>query len=64
VFRAEVECGALGTKLVTAQEMTVYSSDGTPSLEQRSDHSVAGRNPPLKSMPSRPDDGPPKPLRR
>jgi uncharacterized repeat protein (TIGR01451 family) len=63
VFRAEVECGALGTKLVTAQEMTVYSSDGTPGLE-RADRALAGRNPPLKSMPSRPDDGPPKPLRR
>jgi hypothetical protein len=63
VFRAEVECGALGTKLVTAQEMTVYSSDGTPGLE-RADRALAGRNPPLKSMPSRPDDGAPKPLRR
>ncbi|HEY2146789.1 MAG TPA: CARDB domain-containing protein, partial [Pirellulales bacterium] len=30
VFRAEVECGTLGTKLVNSQEMTVYSGDGGP----------------------------------
>jgi uncharacterized repeat protein (TIGR01451 family) len=63
VFRAEVECGTLGTKLVSAQEMTVYSSDGAPGLE-RADRAIAGRSAPLQSIPSRSTDNTPKPLRR
>lgn len=63
VFRAEVECGTLGTKLVNSQEMTVYSGDGGPVLE-RADHAIAGRNPPLQLSPGRSDDNPFKPIRR
>ncbi len=62
VFRAEVECGALGTKLVNAQEMVVYGGDDVPGLE-RADRGIAGRNPPLQSVPNRFEDAP-KPLRR
>ena len=62
VFRAEVECGSLGTKLVSAQEMTVYSSDGTPGLE-RTNRGIAGRSgtAPIRSRPlnrQRPDAAP------
>jgi uncharacterized repeat protein (TIGR01451 family) len=49
VFRAEVECGALGTKLVNAQEMMVF--DGDDSGLQRADRAIAGRNSPLQSVP-------------
>ncbi len=62
VFRAEVECGSLGTKLVSAQEMMVFSGDDAPGLEH-AEHAIAGRNPPLRSIP---DEGEqePKPLRK
>ena len=63
VFRAEVECGELGTKLVSAEETMVYGSDEAPVLE-RADHAIAERNPPLQSVPSRDDDSPAKPFRR
>lgn len=63
VFRAEVECGTLGTKLVNSQEMTVYSGDGGPVLE-RADHAIASRNPPLQLSPGRSEDNPFKPIRR
>ncbi len=41
VFRAETECGALGTKLVSATEMMIYSGDVTN--EAHADHAVARR---------------------
>jgi uncharacterized repeat protein (TIGR01451 family) len=63
VFRAEVECGTLGTKLVNSQEMAVYSGDGGPVLEG-ADHAIAGRNSPLQLTPGRSDDNPFKPIRR
>ncbi len=62
VFRAEVECGALGTKLVSAQEMMVFGGDDAPGLEH-ADHAIAGRNPPLRSLPAESDQEP-KPLRK
>jgi uncharacterized repeat protein (TIGR01451 family) len=62
VFRAEVECGALGTKLVNAEEMMVFGGDETPGLE-RADHAVAGRNPPLQSVPNQAEQDA-KPLRK
>jgi uncharacterized repeat protein (TIGR01451 family) len=63
VFRAEVECGALGTKLVNAEEMMVYGGEDAPGL-QRPDRAIAGRNPPLQSVPGQSDDGAGKTFRR
>jgi uncharacterized repeat protein (TIGR01451 family) len=60
VFRAEVECGTLGTKLVSAQEMMVFGGDDAPG-PQHADRAIAGRNPPLRSVP---DEGEAKPLRK
>ena len=62
VFRAEVECGALGTKLVNAEEMMVFGGDETPGLE-RADHAIAGRNPPLQSVPNQAEQDA-RPLRK
>ncbi len=62
VFRAEVECSTLGTKLVNAEEMMVFGGDETPGLE-RADHAVAGRNPPLQSVPNQAEQDA-RPLRK
>jgi hypothetical protein len=41
VFRAEVECGSLGTKLVNAEESTIYGDElATPSHHNEA---IAGR---------------------
>jgi uncharacterized repeat protein (TIGR01451 family) len=52
VFRTEVECGALNTKLVSAEEAMIYSNDG--ALESPSaDKAIARRNPdPASEMPA------------
>ncbi len=50
VFRAEIECGALGTKLVTAEEVQVYGADDVPGL-MRSEKQIATRPSPLTPVP-------------
>ncbi|HEX3999069.1 MAG TPA: CARDB domain-containing protein [Pirellulales bacterium] len=44
VFRAEVECGELSTKLVSAEETMIYPNDGGSDL-QSGNQAIARRNP-------------------
>ncbi len=50
VFRAEVECGTLGTKLVSAQEAMIYGGEEAGNL-LGPDKAIARRNPPPAPMP-------------
>ena len=50
VFRAEVECGTLGTKLVSAQEAMIYGGEEAGNL-LGPDKAIARRNPPPVPMP-------------
>jgi hypothetical protein len=50
VFRAEVECGTLGTKLVSAEEAMIYGGEETGNL-LGPDKAIARRNPPPAPMP-------------
>jgi hypothetical protein len=43
--------------------MMVYGGDDAPGL-QRPDRAIAGRNPPLQSVPGQSDDGASKSFRR
>ncbi len=61
VFRTEVECGTLGTKLVSAEEAMIYPSDGglnTPSAEK----AIARRNTDPASVTPTAAQGQPQPL--
>jgi uncharacterized repeat protein (TIGR01451 family) len=52
IFRTEVECGTLGTKLVSAEEAMIYPSDGGLDLP-RADKQLARRNPdPASTLPA------------
>jgi uncharacterized repeat protein (TIGR01451 family) len=50
MFRAEIECGALGTKLVTAEEVQVYGSDDVPG-GMRQEKEIASKPSPLSPVP-------------
>jgi uncharacterized repeat protein (TIGR01451 family) len=54
MFRTEVECGTLGTKLVSAEEAMIYPNDGGLDLP-RGDKAIAQRLPDPATPPATPE---------